>query len=309
MKRFVVKSGAFASSIMLTVLAAYLLMPSSDYALMAALIDKHARLTAAPSPKLVIVGGSSSAFGIDSRRLDEALGQKYEVVNTALHGGLGLHFMLAFVKPHLRPGDVVLVVPEYSLLYDAHSDATALNEALGEYPDAWRYVSPFQSKIVPATVLLTIQKRARKFLGVTPVVEDSLYTRRGFNRYGDLVSHLRVEPRRDIDPVPLHFRTPAPKAVEMLNAFSAYCRANDVRVFMTFSPYPRPYVAGGAKDEEWLHMVRETVDIPIISNPTTYLLPLDHFYDTVYHLNEKGRQVRTTRLIKDLQSQSNVFEH
>lgn len=305
----VVKSGVLASSIMLTVLAAYLLMPPSEYALMAALIDKQALLTKAPSPRLVIVGGSSSALGIDSRRLDDALEQRYEVINTALHGGLGLHFMLAFVKPHLRPGDVVLVAPEYSLLYDAHPDARALNEALGEYPHAWRYVSPFRSKVDPATVLLTIQKRARKFLGLTPVVEDSLYTRRGFNRYGDMVSHLRVEPRRDITPTQLRYRTPGPKAVEMLNAFSAYCRANDVRVLMTFSPYPRQYMAGGAKAEEWLHTIREAVDIPIVSNPTTYLLPLDHFYDTVYHLNGKGREVRTTRLIKDLQSQSNVFRY
>jgi hypothetical protein len=41
--------------------------------------------------------------------------------------------------------------------------------------------------------------------------------------------------------------------------------------------------------------------LTVISSPADYAFPRDCFYDTSYHLNAKGRELRTARLIRDLE--------
>src|SRR5688572_19607287 len=58
-------------------------------------VTKHQRLSALPSPKIVLAGGSNLAFGIDSQMIEKATGRK--VVNMGMDGYLGARFLLAEV--------------------------------------------------------------------------------------------------------------------------------------------------------------------------------------------------------------------
>src|SRR6266436_7071833 len=66
---------------------------------LAASIDKHHLLVQQPSPRIVFVGGSNLAFGLDSSEIERSL--SYHPINMGLHIGLGLAFMLAEVKPFI----------------------------------------------------------------------------------------------------------------------------------------------------------------------------------------------------------------
>ena len=81
----------------------------NDYIL--ADLEKYNRLATILSPKLVLVGGSATAFGIDSSRLEKSLGMP--VVNMSLHAAVGLKFMLYDVVERIANGDIVIVMPEY----------------------------------------------------------------------------------------------------------------------------------------------------------------------------------------------------
>src|SRR5688572_22268053 len=70
---------------------------------LAASIDKQALLRTQTPPRLIFIGGSSMAFGVDSARIAEACGR--HPVNMGLHAALGLKFMLSEVKPHIQSGD------------------------------------------------------------------------------------------------------------------------------------------------------------------------------------------------------------
>jgi hypothetical protein len=300
MRSLLLKSAGLACAVFATILAAYVLLPQSRYAAMAALIDKETLLKTAAGPRVIFVGGSSVAFGIDSARVKDALGNRYAaVVNTGLHGGLGLAFMLAFVRPYLQPGDLLVLAPEYSLLYDLHPDKTALNQALGEYPPAWRYVSLGEG-VEPGAIMLTVQNRVKRWLGLIPEAEDPIYTRRGFNAYGDLISHIDRLPEREIDAIKLGYTTPAQRPIRILNEFFEYCRANHVEAVLTFAPYPRELAGKGTSADVWLEQMKALTPIPVISHPEDYRFPQNLFFDTVYHLNADGRQARTKQLIMDL---------
>ena len=65
----------------------------------------------AEKTRLVLVGGSAAAFGVDSALLEEQLPQ-YKVVNFGLYAALGTRVMLDLSEPLLREGDLVVVLPE-----------------------------------------------------------------------------------------------------------------------------------------------------------------------------------------------------
>lgn len=89
---------------------------------LAALIDKDERLKSVTGPRMIFVGGSGLAFGIDSHFLRERY--PYEPINYGLHAFLGGDFMLRHVRDHLRSGDVVVLCFEHFVLY--HYFNTAL---------------------------------------------------------------------------------------------------------------------------------------------------------------------------------------
>src|SRR6266576_1729813 len=96
---------------------------------LAAVLEKDRLIRTTPSPKIILVGGSNLAFGIDSRMMKDSLG--VNVVNMGLYAKLGLRYMLAQVKPYIRRGDVVIIVPEYDQFYGNFSEGdNTLNTAL-----------------------------------------------------------------------------------------------------------------------------------------------------------------------------------
>ena len=92
---------------------------------LAAVLEKDRIIRNAESPKIILVGGSNLAFGIDSKMMQDAL--RMPVVNMGLYAKLGLKYMLAQVRPYIRKGDIVVVVPEYDLFYGDFANGDRIN--------------------------------------------------------------------------------------------------------------------------------------------------------------------------------------
>ena len=75
----------------------------------------YSRLKSAKGRKIVFLGNSAVAFGINSKLIQDELaadGLEYETVNFGLYGALGTKFMLDFSLNHIGKGDIVIVMPE-----------------------------------------------------------------------------------------------------------------------------------------------------------------------------------------------------
>lgn len=92
---------------------AFALPAQYDQAYLAGLQDKWDALAAAPSPRIVIAGGSGAAFGVRCDLLEQEL-PGYSVVNFGLYAGLGTTVTLELIRPLLRSGDIVIFSPEQS---------------------------------------------------------------------------------------------------------------------------------------------------------------------------------------------------
>ena len=89
--------------------------------------DQYRILKNTNDPKIVVVGGSSLAFGLNQQMIEEATG--YEVVNLGLHAGLGLWFPTEMAKTNINEGDIVLVGYEYLWIYgfDAYDQSLIMS--------------------------------------------------------------------------------------------------------------------------------------------------------------------------------------
>lgn len=157
--------------------------------------DKQARLQTLPSPKVIIVGGSNASMGINSAVLQDSLG--LPIVNMAIHGGLGLFFMMNEVLPYVKPGDKVVLLPDYSQFFGktAYGEVELAALMIDANPEASRYV-PLKQKMLlfKKTIEYAISKIKfpvnsiqMYFLKRTP--DNWVYRRTSANEYGDINIH------------------------------------------------------------------------------------------------------------------------
>ena len=89
-----------------------------------ALAPKLERLKSTEGKRIIVVGGSSVAFGLNSPMLKEYTG--YEVINFGLYATLGTRIMLDLSRDYIRSGDIVILAPELdkqtlSMYYNAEA--------------------------------------------------------------------------------------------------------------------------------------------------------------------------------------------
>ncbi len=66
--------------------------------------------------RILITGGSGAHYTLNSKIIEAGLG--IPVVNLGLDGPIGLDVILPSIIDQVRPGDIVLLIPEYLLLLD-----------------------------------------------------------------------------------------------------------------------------------------------------------------------------------------------
>lgn len=269
-------------------------------------VIKHDRLEQAPRPRLVFVGGSNLAFGLDSALIERELAP-YSPVNMGLDAGLGLDFLLNEVEGALEPGDAVVLSLEYEeFLGLRRGQASSIARVLEQRPRSTAFLAP--------TSVKTLLDHGFGFFHWLFVSADQeLHTREikgpygvaTFNRYGDAEWHLDREPKTDrllkaMDLEPFRSGRIDARGRRSLERFHEACRRRGALVFASHPPLPDHY-AGDPRIEGIEERVYRRLSLPVLDQPEETMLPVALFYDTEYHLVRGGREVRTRRLLAALE--------
>lgn len=302
MQKFILKSLLFLLLILSVVILFSVIFKrkydiKTDY--LAALIDKDQTLNSLDSNRLILVGGSNLAFGINSELIEEKLPLK--VANLGLHAGLGLAFMVNEVSHQMKKGDVVVLVPEYPLYLNSFAPDIDLIQFANElYPASKEYY-----QFNPKQALIAKFEKFKKFFDPDVYQIDSVFNRQGFNKYGDNTGHLDKKPlahlidRKAIKPIEIN------SAVTLLNEFTAKCNTIGVKVLIDYPSYPKTEFVGKNKirintlDTQLRINLKNVV---FLSKPKKYVFDDSLFYDTIYHLGREGREIRTNLFIEDLEN-------
>lgn len=253
----------------------------------AAQLDKLRLLENVPSPRLILVGGSNLAFGVDSERLERDLG--VAVVNMGHQASLGLHYMMDTVLRLARRGDCVLLVPEYEHLgQDIFYGGSAIIDLIG-YTGNMALLR-YNGLIGLLAANTGIRHHQRKVVYYPP------YTRDSFNRYGDNTAHLSRGPSKII-PYTIGAGVD-PRPVNKINTFVHSCEQRGIRVLVSYPAAMHSFYLINRVMVDKLSANLRGAHVPLlVSNPREFVFDDNLFFDTVYHLNARGRAMRTDKLV------------
>ncbi len=320
MRTLLIKGCILAALVVATTLAIFLLPVPYSHQL-SAILNKVDRVKEAGRDRVIFVGGSGLFDGLDSGRLEARLNRP--VVNLGLYAGFGITALLREIRPSLHPGDVVVIVPEYSVVFDsldgqarkwifALAPARNLPLLYGAAPDPVRafvvdLVSLVRSKVqaLPKAAREALRTRqCRAFFG-----RGYVYYRKYFTHNGDSLRTMRAATFPEmIEQRGVELFSDPRYRDQSLVAVNDFCRdalGQGVRTYFLFPAYPEEeYRRQQEGMRRYEARLRKELDCRILGVPEDFLYPYDFFTNTVNHLNGEGKRIRTEKVITLLQKQA-----
>lgn len=298
MTRIVTKLAALGLLIVMTYIILWLI-PPKPYLVYSSILDKQQRLVNTPAPRLIFIGGSGIALGLDSELIEQKV--RRPVLNMGVNAGFGLQYMVEQVKPWVQPGDIVFVVPEYEHFYGALIEGDQnLLWALRIQPEmVWRLSWRQLFHILPQFPVF-IQQRAQEIVRTTP---DPIYNRSAFTWRGDFVNHL------DLPSSPLALSAIGDgqqvnhKALQLLHDFQHDLAQQGAQAYLVYPAIAESFWTFGKNRQviETLNsMILQQNVMQPLTTPQAAVWPDALFFDTVYHLTRQGRQLRSEMLAERL---------
>lgn len=283
----------------------FAILPDTDHYYWGSVVKSNL-LEQTPSPRIIIVGGSNIAWGIDSELIEKEL--RLPAINDGLDVHLGITPLLE-LENHIRPGDIVIVSLEYY-------NFASLDDFFGipQYQADWiefapRRVMHLQNPYRDALPMLAmvlqrkINREANTLLYGNDLSEfRGIYSGQNFNGHGDFVGHIEDESpgmNADYGGFPVN---QLDEALDFLAEFNQFAIQNGAIVFYE-APAARQTnceLTGERYIRKFYNVLQTRTKIPLLTNMKNLCYPDEYFYDTPYHLNKEGRQIRTERLIINL---------
>jgi hypothetical protein len=298
------------------VLAIIVLIPDeNDYARATTL--KHQRLASVSERKVVLVGGSNLAYGLESDIIERET--SCPTVNMGMNGYFGARYMLNEVEPYLKSGDIVVLAFEWDnygksvngsgkdLLAIAKTDPSVLAYFTAEQMRLAALAAPF----VAQTKILRVTRRHLEELRSLPVAGGSqegadiheIESLRSFDMHGDLNGHDGVawgadfEQGIDLTANGLHL-----DIIKLIKEFAQDMKTRGVTVVMSYTPTMRDYYQSQRVTINEAHRRltsgRDAVFAP--RPPEDFVFDSSHFFDTVYHLKTTSRDERSQMVADDI---------
>ena len=312
--------------------------------------EKYDALYSAEGEKIVLIGGSSVAFGYNSETLSELFDRP--VINFGLYAELGTKLMLDLAEDAIHEGDIVLLAPELdpqtlSLYFSGSATLKALDD------DASLLRSVKRSDLASLWgALWSVTGEKLRYLREGAPDPVGVYNSRNFNEYGDIVytvketvdgEEIEVDGRAEnvMDGYFDSTTSVIPDRsivsgdfLDYLNAFIDRAKKRGATVYFAFCPInamalstdengeetpasldalsieygeTKGEITGVSLSEELLdrcdafeYYLERNLHCRILGHMEDFVYAPNYFYDTNFHLNDTGTDLRTRMLAADI---------
>ena len=290
----VIATFAAAMAVNLAVSLVAMRLPSERSLALCAIIDDRLRLaTAAPSPKLLIIGGSSVTGGINAGMVSASLGIRAQ--NFGLHAGFGPGIDLFEARKALRPGDTAMLVFEYSAYTGDKSSDVANDTVLLCGHDYLAGKGLYERIRTLAGFPLQALRERLAFIAAPRPPRVQPYTAWGDLPLDTEVFHSDPLRARLYRPLQVRIARDAAGPREIIR-FVDWARENKVAVIATWPntlAFAQYQTMPGFAD---IRRFYEDMGVPMVGEPQLAMVGADDLSDTNYHLNADGIRLRTQRL-------------
>lgn len=256
------------------------------------------------SPYILIVGGSSSVFGIDATMLSRRL--QRPVFNLGANGLMGGDYILYNAMRLARPGDTIVLMLEYEVLPPARP-----TEARARYILAWDRAYLMQSSWSNIAAhfgsisLSGYRDTLLEAFAGTPRT-DLLDQPFRISAHGTLLYNLPENQSRQqlqaLRSTPSFQAPPNPDLQSIkagLIALKADADQRGIKLLAGFPPRldtPGYHTPEALAFQSSIQTMYTEAGIQTLGQPTGSLFPINLFFDTHYHLNTNGAAIMTARL-------------
>ena len=250
-------------------------------------------------PKLIVTGGSGAHYTINSASLEKALNMP--VVNLGLDGPVGLDVILPSVLETVKPGDTVLLIPEYLILLDedGYGEKSGMfgvaigKPGIGGVP---------AKQLALETLQLGVPSLRWAIKSGTDLSEEGRFTGYYDGPLTPQGDPTETKPREG-EWWPLKIQNPAsPHAIARIAQFKKEVEAKGGTLILSV-----PWVYGDAADAKTLESIQRTAKLlgeiaPVLVDEKTLNIQNSPtlFADTHYHLKPEGREIRAQQLARQL---------
>ena len=257
-------------------------------------LDKIKLIEKVENKRIIFIGGSNLAFGLDSSMIEkEFLG--YKIINMGLHGGIGIKYLLEDCKKYLKKGDVLVIVPEYENFYNNGSGTSALWYILSLKKNLENIGIINFTRSLP--YLLTATKEILMTNENKEYGQNFSYDRRGFNRNGDYTEHWKYKGKEKIKVDKLPNSKITNSTINYLEKFIEQSRKREIKIILL----PPVFQKSSYKiNEEKIKEISNSLITKFEVEPEVFSYDDNLFFDTAYHLNRQGVDLRTKEIIKIL---------
>jgi len=270
-------------------------------------MDRLKRLDKENCNKVVIIGGSSTAFGFQSELIEEYLGKP--VVNLGTYASLGTKLMLDLAENYIKKGDIVIISPEMDrqTLSTYFSSYFTLRAIDGNFSLLFDIPLKHWINLYGASWDFAIEKMKYLKNGTAPDPKG-VYNADNFNEYGDIEYERRENEM-------FSYYNPKNNRIELsadildaeftdyLNSYYKKLTRRGADVYFYYCPMNKLSVEDTGtyenRDELEEHLKTE-LDIPILGSIDAHIMEPGYFYNSNFHLNEPGARMNTILLIKEL---------
>lgn len=268
--------------------------PRYDNAYNAAVLDKRERLLSIKREKIILVGNSNLAYGIDSKILEEEIGMP--VVNMGLHGGLGNKMLEQMALSGIKKGDLVIVCHSTFADNNELDDPELAWITIENHRELWGLIDKNDmKKMFPALPSYCLKATYLWASGQKYSIDE----RRFFNEYGDYAIERNKNQGGFVEKISVPEINET--CILRLNNLNKYC--NEMGATMLIAGYPI-YTKNDMPNREDIIIfekeLRSALDCDVISDYTDYMYSSDLFYNSVLHMTNEGAEKRTRQLVEDI---------
>jgi hypothetical protein len=230
------------------------------------------------------------------------------VINDGLHAGLGLA-PLRELQEYIHDGDVIIISLEYNLFVNREvmdGNPVFLSDWIEYSPRRLKYLSHPLAE-APGIYATMLQRKVNRqvntylFGGSLDQVRN-VFVGTKYDPNGDFIGHLQetsTNPRK-IPATPYPVSGLQEDIFVFLEHFNQVAHEKGARVYFE-APASRQSnckATGEAPMADFFKTFQERSSIPILTPLEEVCLPNKYFFDSEYHLNAQGRELRTQRLIE-----------
>lgn len=271
--------------------------------------DKLDLLKKTPSPRVILLGGSNVANGVESKRIADAL--NCNVVNLGLHIGIGIKYPLEDCFNYIKKGDIIVLQCEYGLFYNnwdgngsklAHLIATnsKRNYSILSLRQCIKIAGGTPQVCIGYLIRLAKAFKSGSF--DSPSSSNQYhFVRDGFNEYGDEESHLRYPNQTMKVPPMLNIEEIDSSFFKWLHEIIMKYENVGVKVIMVPPVIVSSYFKAQYSNEIGKSLLK--ANCPYVVSPSYMVLDDCHYFDSGYHVDREGVRQNTNHLIEILRKQ------